>query len=77
MKDILELQQIAHNAISRWIVSCDNLWQLAVAIDSINKIYHERYVLLFPDEREIIKNHLSLLRLAEDVELRLQKNQPK
>jgi len=77
MKDILELQQIAHNTISRWVVSCDNLYQLEVAIDAINKIYLERYVLLYQNEPEIIINYRALLQLAKDVEIRLQKNQPK
>jgi len=77
MKDILELQQIAHNTISRWVVSCDNLDQLEVAIDAINKIYLERYVLLYQNEPEIIINYRALLQLAKDVEIRLQKNQPK
>lgn len=77
MKDILELQQIANNIISRWVVSCDNLGQLEVAIDAINKIYLERYVLLYPNEPEIIINYRALLQLAKDVEIRLQKNQPK
>ena len=68
MSNVSQQQQIAHNTISRWIVSCDELNKLEVSREAVQKVYFEKYVLLYPDEPEHIINYRALVRLCNDVE---------